>query len=52
MKFTDVRSADWPHQVFDTASALENTALLPKTECASIRAENAKKVFGVRLTTK
>ena len=38
---------DWPHQVFDTAGALENTALLPKAECAAIRAGNARGVFGI-----
>ncbi|MFT5132464.1 MAG: aminocarboxymuconate-semialdehyde decarboxylase [Gammaproteobacteria bacterium] len=38
---------DWPHQVFDTAGALSNTALLPDDQCLAIRSETAKRVFNV-----
>ena len=38
---------DWPHQVFDTIGAKENTALLPDDQCSAIRHRTAEKVFGL-----
>ena len=38
---------DWPHQVFDTAGAIANTASLSKDNCDDIRHRNAEKVFGI-----
>jgi aminocarboxymuconate-semialdehyde decarboxylase len=38
---------DWPHQVYDTAGALANTASLPEAQCAAIRADNALRVFNI-----
>lgn len=38
---------DWPHQVYDTAGALANTAMLPADQCAAVRADNALSVFSI-----
>jgi aminocarboxymuconate-semialdehyde decarboxylase len=38
---------DWPHQVYDTVGALTNTGLLPEAQCMGVRAENARRVFGI-----
>ncbi len=38
---------DWPHQVFDTAGALSNTALLSENQRSAIRADNARRVFAI-----
>jgi aminocarboxymuconate-semialdehyde decarboxylase len=38
---------DWPHWVHDTKGAFANTAELPKAQCAAIRSENARRVFGL-----
>jgi aminocarboxymuconate-semialdehyde decarboxylase len=38
---------DWPHWVPDTKGAFANTAELAKAECAAIRSENARRVFGL-----
>ena len=36
---------DWPHQVYDTAGALANTAALPSDQCAAIRMNTAMAMF-------
>ncbi len=38
---------DWPHWVHDTKGAFANTAELPAAECAAIRSENARRLFGL-----
>ncbi len=38
---------DWPHQVHDTAGALDITNKLPADQCAAIRSANAQRVFGL-----
>jgi aminocarboxymuconate-semialdehyde decarboxylase len=38
---------DWPHQVHDTKGAFANSARLPEAQMRAIRAENAKRIFGL-----
>jgi len=38
---------DWPHQVYDTKGALANTSELTGPQCDAVRADNARRVFGL-----